>query len=222
MLILVTNSKGGVGKSTLATHLAILAHDAGYRTAVLDADNQTHTAKWVHATEKGIDVALISDVDEARGAIKTLNEHADVIIADTPGHDKSPDLTQALTFYAKLAIVPCQPSDVDVAELKNAYRYILLSQELQNSPDAIIVFNCTAGNDRKAAEHTPKLRAKGLHVADTRIRRLNAIRDAALKHSVTRLETPEGKKAAGLYADLFEEVVVPYLPSLEKRRAVNE
>ena len=72
MLILVTNSKGGVGKSTLATHLAIIAHDAGYRTAVLDADNQTHAAKWVHATEKGIEVALISDVDEARGAIKAM------------------------------------------------------------------------------------------------------------------------------------------------------
>ena len=38
--ILVASSKGGVGKSTLATHLAAHAALAGERTVLVDADPQ--------------------------------------------------------------------------------------------------------------------------------------------------------------------------------------
>ena len=37
-LILVASGKGGVGKSTVATNLALALAHAGYRTGLLDAD----------------------------------------------------------------------------------------------------------------------------------------------------------------------------------------
>ena len=40
MIIAMTNSKGGVGKSTLAVHLAAWWHEQGARVALVDADVQ--------------------------------------------------------------------------------------------------------------------------------------------------------------------------------------
>ena len=43
-IIVVTNRKGGVGKSTIATHLASGLTLAGHRTALVDTDPQGHSA----------------------------------------------------------------------------------------------------------------------------------------------------------------------------------
>ena len=44
-MYLLVNKKGGVGKSTLATALAVYLFDLGRHVAVIDADEQLHTAK---------------------------------------------------------------------------------------------------------------------------------------------------------------------------------
>lgn len=49
MMIVMTNTKGGVGKSTLAAHLAIWLFDQGSRVALLDTDEQATAAGWIVA-----------------------------------------------------------------------------------------------------------------------------------------------------------------------------
>ena len=47
MLIASANQKGGVGKSTLIRNLALMRAAAGYKVAVIDADdNQNTLDKW--------------------------------------------------------------------------------------------------------------------------------------------------------------------------------
>ncbi|MGO4775005.1 ParA family protein, partial [Lysobacter sp. 2RAB21] len=44
--VLVASSKGGVGKTTIATHLAAQAALEGLRTALIDADPQGSSTRW--------------------------------------------------------------------------------------------------------------------------------------------------------------------------------
>ena len=55
MMIVCANSKGGVGKSTLATHLAVWLFDQGFQTALLDTDKQRSSSQWIAEAEPQID-----------------------------------------------------------------------------------------------------------------------------------------------------------------------
>ena len=51
MNIVFANTKGGVGKSTLAVHLAVWLHDQGKKVALVDADKQRSSSPWVTEAE---------------------------------------------------------------------------------------------------------------------------------------------------------------------------
>ena len=65
MVILFTNTKGGVGKSTLASHLVLFLHDRGSRVAaLLDADQQLSSSEWVSDAEPAITVRQAQEPDK--------------------------------------------------------------------------------------------------------------------------------------------------------------
>ena len=46
MIVLVANTKGGCGKTTVSTHLAAALACHGRRTALADADRQRSSLQW--------------------------------------------------------------------------------------------------------------------------------------------------------------------------------
>jgi Mrp family chromosome partitioning ATPase len=72
MMIVMTNTKGGVGMSTLAAHLAIWLFDQGRKAALLDTDKQATAAGWIERAEKGITIAKATSVDAIRREWKKL------------------------------------------------------------------------------------------------------------------------------------------------------
>ena len=65
MNILLAQTKGGVGKTTLATHLAIYLHDQGKKVALLDSDVAASSYAWISEVEKGISVRHVTDPEDA-------------------------------------------------------------------------------------------------------------------------------------------------------------
>lgn len=219
--IVLTNTKGGVGKSTLAAHLAIWLHDHGKRVALLDTDVQKTASRWVIAAEPAITVIAASEMEEIQRARSELMQSHDYVVADTPGRES--DAARTATLLADLAIVPLQPSKPDLRALHDALKSIRLGHELSGGsrPRALLVLNLTAKNDVQSRLLRCQLAELGLHVARSEVRRLNAIRDSC-DGTVTRLRPSGVADAAGdihaLFAEIFSDARPAVAPSASQDR----
>ena len=103
MLIAFTNLKGGVGKSTLAVHLASWFASQGKQVALIDADTQHSSSIWTQEAEPQIRVFPLHDPDEILEQAPKLVEQFEVVIADGPAG--MAELSRAILLRADLALV---------------------------------------------------------------------------------------------------------------------
>jgi chromosome partitioning protein len=110
--ILVLNSKGGCGKSTIATNLASYYADAGKKVALVDYDPQASSIDWVERrpAERPEIVGVKAYVD----GMTHLPRSADLAVVDAPARAHGPELTN-LVRHAETIIVPVLPSTIDMA-----------------------------------------------------------------------------------------------------------
>jgi len=117
-IIIVTNQKGGAGKTTAAVHLAGTAVRRGFKTLLIDADKQGTATKWVAQAEEGqahkIRVMGLA-MAEAKIAqeVKQYVDDYDLLIVDCPPSVDSP-IPQVMLMIADLAIVPIVPKPGDL------------------------------------------------------------------------------------------------------------
>lgn len=211
MLIVFSNTKGGVGKSLLASHLTLWLFDRGHKVALLDTDPQQTAARWIQTAEPTIRVIAASEVDDIRRAKGELLQDHDVVVADSPG--SGGDAAHTITLLADLVIVPLQPSKPDVRAIKDSLKFVRLAQEMSGGakPAVGLVLTFTAKGDVQTRRLRSELLALGLPVAQAEVRRLNAFRDAC-DTSVTRLRTREAQEAAKDIEALFAEVLDDKFP----------
>ena len=109
---LVACSKGGVGKTTIATHLAAEAAVGGLRTALVAADPQCSATSWC---DRGARMAsAVLPVDGTRKSWrKHLPEDTQRVVVDTPAGAMERELEPFLDV-ADALVVPVQPSALDI------------------------------------------------------------------------------------------------------------
>lgn len=217
MFITFTNTKGGVGKSTLAAHLAIWLFDRGYRIALLDTDPQGTSSEWVRNAEPQITVRVTSDSDAIQAARNDLMAEHDFVIADAPGEEG--EAANAVTFLADVAILPLEPTKPSVRALKDALKTIRLAHGVrQGKPETVLVLSKVRKRSRRTAVLKKQLQSYGFRVAETEIRLLEAIADSC-DSAVTRTVTPTSQAAANDMEAFFWEILGS---RLSERKAVNE
>jgi len=86
MFITVVNQKGGVGKTTLAVHLAVWLRERGLRVAVIDADGQAASTRWIHAAEPQITVVTETNAEAIIEQGSCLRQAHDAIVGDGPAN----------------------------------------------------------------------------------------------------------------------------------------
>ncbi len=109
--IMVLNSKGGCGKSTIATNLASHYATAGKRVALDDYDPQASSLDWLARRPESR--AEITGIDGAREGLTHLPRNMDIVIEDAPARSHGAELTD-LVRHAETLIVPVLPSTIDM------------------------------------------------------------------------------------------------------------
>lgn len=105
--------KGGVGKTTLALHLAVLAQAGGRRTLLVDLDPQRSAAQWWMAREA--ETPQLAEAEPAK--LRDLLEAARDDTVDTVVVDTRPAAAADAAYVAAccdLLVIPTRPAILDM------------------------------------------------------------------------------------------------------------
>jgi chromosome partitioning protein len=113
MIISILNQKGGVGKTTLAVHIATALAQRGMKVLLVDADPQSSSLDW-SASREGEPLFPVIGLPKP-----SLHRDMPAIAADyeavvIDGPPRVNELARSAIMASDLVLVPVQPSPYDV------------------------------------------------------------------------------------------------------------
>jgi len=220
VLIAFANSKGGVGKSTLAVHLAVWLHDRGKRVALLDTDKQRSSSAWAVEAEPKITIRTHNTHEEVALSVQELSQTHEFIVADAPGGLE--ELSRTVLILADLAFFPVLPSILDLRSVAEATKLLKFAQTINGGrPEGRLILNRLRKRDRISRELTEAAPALGLTVAHTTIRDLQAYRNAAQQGTVVTRMGARERDAATEITQLFVELMTDKLVFVEREQSTH-
>lgn len=145
MIITVGNTKGGVGKTTLAVNLAIARTLAGREVWLIDGDRQgtAQTAISIRADAghaPGIACASYPDGPTLRAQVQQQASKFDDIIIDAGGRDST--ALRAALVLSDVLLVPFQPRSYDVWALNDIAVLVDEARSVRDGLRAFAILNC--------------------------------------------------------------------------------
>lgn len=123
------NQKGGCSKSTTSVHFAVWLHNKGFKTVLIDADAQCSSSKWLSCISPDIECKILNSPDEILEKIPEFSDNADYLIIDGPAGIS--ETIRAILLVSDLAIIPCQPTGLDLDSAGDTVRLIRQAQSVR-------------------------------------------------------------------------------------------
>lgn len=138
-IVAVANVKGGVGKTTIAVHLAVYLSRQGLSVCCVDTDPQSLASKWLAESGPGIALASLLTADDILEETGQLTQ--DWVIVDCQGNNS--EVTRAVLLVADTVLVPCGPSPLDLLSTATTVRLAKQARSVRQGgkPDVLIVPN---------------------------------------------------------------------------------
>lgn len=149
MIITVGHEKGGCGKTTTATNVAVWLARRGADVLVLDADRQRSASFWaaVRASTPSLpSVQCVQAMGNISATIRDLAQRYQHVVIDCGGLD-SVELRSALLVSQRL-VVPLRPSQFDLWSLSHLAEIVAAAQALNPSLRADVVLTLVPTNAR--------------------------------------------------------------------------
>jgi len=145
--IVVINTKGGCGKTTVSTNLASFYATRGVNTALYDYDPQASSMRWLKLRkERMADIyGVVAHKNAARAVTMSwqlrLPAETERLIIDTPPGLKGLDLVEQIKGADKI-LIPVLPSPLDIFATADFIRDLLLIAKVRlNRTDVGIIAN---------------------------------------------------------------------------------
>jgi chromosome partitioning protein len=144
LTILVINSKGGSGKTTLTTNLASYYASRNIKTALMDYDPQGSSMQWLRArpdqAEKihGANAAPPKGATIQRSSQVWIPADTEVMIIDAPAGVKGL-LLQELVRRTNFIVIPVAPSPIDIHSTADFVKELFLFGGARTSKAKIAV-----------------------------------------------------------------------------------
>ncbi len=195
-ILMLAKQKGGVGASTLAREIGVLAASEGQRVVFIDLDPQASLSKWWNRRTADMtgrpNPALASPPpQQLLGALARLREtdDADLVIVDVPPsvHSYLLGVMRAADFI----LVPCRPTSDDFEALPEIVEMIEQSARRY----AFVITQAPPGRRIRSVEDAVPILARQGRVAGVLRFRVTFPAAAAAGQTTTEFE-PDGKAAA--------------------------
>lgn len=206
MIIALVNSKGGVGKSTIAGNLAGWLHAQGKTVILADCDSQQSCSEWLREAIPDLQVIRMANADEILDELPSLAKEAEYIIADGPGSQT--ETSRALLMWADLAIVPCKASMFEARALDKNTVFIRQAQMIRKGPpEAVAVLSMVGKEYRLTKDMREAAASLNLTLTNTPVTLRQAYADAPGQATFVWDMGAGAKTAADEIDALFREIL---------------
>lgn len=188
-ILALISQKGGVGKTTLATALAVAANQQGQNVAVFDLDDQASAEFWGEIRQaetppvQGVKLAFLDrDLEKARRA------GADLVIIDCP-----PDHAVALRAAdpSDFVLIPTKPAILDIRSMRSTLK---LMQGIKKRCSVVLTFCPVIGS--QVADARQLVAEIGADLAPIEMHQRVAYQRAQEDGRAAQEYEPDGKAAA--------------------------
>lgn len=142
--IAIVSGKGGAGKTTVATNIAVCAVEDGKTVVVVDLDPQPSAYGWFRARAQKTGLVVLPTHHAALPQLITdsARDKLDLVIIDTPPTTEG-GAPKAACDHADVTIIPCQPCAHDLRAIQDTLElcrgrgvtpFVVLNEVEANSP----------------------------------------------------------------------------------------
>lgn len=147
MIIVIGSNKGGTGKTTTATNIAVALAAQEKEVCLVDADFQRSAAKWASDREESNllpRITILEKYDNIASSIQALNSKYNFVIVDVAGRN-SREMITGLSV-ADIMISPHQASQLDLDTMNELHEQIRKIQDLNPKLSTYILHSMASTN----------------------------------------------------------------------------
>lgn len=130
VIIAFLSQKGGVGKTTTATHARDWFEQFG-SVGFIDADAQRSSSKWLSAISPEIEYTVMGEARTLLRELPNVKEQFDYVIVDAPGSME--DVSRAILSRCDIVVIPCQTSQLDLDSNDETIEMVEVAQDIRGA-----------------------------------------------------------------------------------------